>query len=170
MNGTFTRLPLAVDLPYRSSSLSLLAILPVGQTLANLERTLTAPSLAALAKALTPRSVDLRIPKLTLRTQTSLNATLEALGVRAAFSPSADFRGITTAVALQIALVEHAADLKLDEQGTVAAGATVIVGPTAVARPVTPPVSVDLDHPFLALLRDDRSGAVLFVAAVADPS
>jgi len=160
----------AVDLPYRASSLSLLAILPVGQTLASLERTLTAPSLAALTGTLTPRSVDLRIPKLALRTQTSLNATLEDLGVRAAFSPSADFRGITTAVALQIALVEHAAYLKLDEQGTVAAGATVIVGPTAVARPVSPPITVDLDRPFLALLRDDRSGAVLFVAAVADPS
>jgi serpin B len=160
---------IAVDLPYRSSSLSLLAVLPVAQTLTSLERSLTAPLLAELARALTPRSVDLLIPRFTLRTQTSLNAALEALGVRAAFLPSADFRGITTAVPLAIALVEHAAYLKLDEQGTVAAGATVIVGPTAVARPVSPAITIDLDHPFLVLLRDDRSGAVLFAGAVANP-
>jgi serine protease inhibitor len=30
-------------------------------------------------------------------------------------------------------------------------------------------VTVDVDHPYLLLLRDDRSGAVLFVARVADP-
>jgi serpin B len=73
-------------------------------------------------------------------------------------------------VPLRISIVEHAADLKVDEQGTVAAAATGIVGPTAIARPPGPPVTVDLDHPYLLLLRDDASGAILFVARVADPS
>jgi serine protease inhibitor len=160
----------AVDLPYRSSSLSLLAILPRGTSLAALQASLNAASLASLVAALRTREVNLLMPKLHLHTQTSLNGPLETLGMTDAFGPAADFRGITTQVPLQISLVEHAADLKVDEQGTVAAAATGIVGPTAIARPPGPQVSVDLDHPYLLLLRDDGSGAILFVARVADPS
>lgn len=160
----------AVDLPYRSSSLSLLAILPVGESIARFEATLTAAKLAALVSSLHARAVNLLMPKLQLRTQTSLDGPLEALGMTDAFSSSADFSGITKRVPLRISVVEHAADLKIDEQGTVAAAATGIVGPTAIARPPGPPVTVDLDRPYLLLLRDDAGGAILFVARVADPS
>ena len=161
----------AVDLPYAASTLSLLAILPVGESLGTLERGLTAPSLAHAREQPDARNaVNLRIPKLHLRTQASLNAPLQQLGMTDAFTPAADFSGITRAARLQIGLVEHAADLRLDEQGTVAAGATVVVGPTAIALPVGHPVTVNLDRPFLLLLREDTSGAILFVAQVADPT
>ena len=159
----------AVDLPYRSSSLSLLAILPVGESITRFDATLTAARLAALVGALHAHAVNLLMPKLHLHTHTLLNGPLEALGMTDAFSPSADFSGITARIPLRISIVEHAADLKVDEQGTVAAAATGIVGPTAIARPPGPPVTVDLDRPYLLLLRDDASGAILFVARVADP-
>jgi serpin B len=160
----------AVDLPYRSSTFSLLAILPTGEPLGRFEHTLTATSLASLVGSLHTRAVDLHMPKIDLRTQTALNTPLQTLGMTAAFGPSADFRGITTATPLQISLVEHAADLKVDEQGTVAAAATGIIGPTAIAQPRGSPVTVNLDRPYLLLLRDDASGAILFVARVADPA
>jgi serpin B len=160
----------AVDLPYRSSSLSLLAILPAGKSITRFEATLTAAKLAALVGSLRAHAVNLLMPKVHLRTQTLLNGPLEALGMTNAFAPSADFSGITARIPLRISIVEHAADLKVDEQGTVAAAATGIVGPTAIARPPGPPVTVDLDRPYLLLLRDDASGAILFVARVADPS
>jgi serpin B len=160
----------AVDLPYRSSSLSLLAILPTGESLTALQPTLNAATLSSLAAALRNRQVNLLMPKLHLHTQTSLNGPLQALGMTDAFGSAATFSGITTKVPLRISLVEHAADLKIDEQGTVAAAATGIVGPTAIALPTGPPVTVNLDHPYLLLLRDDASGAILFVARVADPS
>jgi serpin B len=160
----------AVELPYRSSSLSLLAILPVGRSLGQLDATLNATALASLTVSLQQRQVDLRMPKLHLHTQTALNDPLRALGMTAAFGPSADFGGIATGRALAISLVEHAADLRVDEQGTVAAAATGIVGPTAIALPQGPVVSVNLDRPYLLLLRDDTSGAILFVARVGDPS
>jgi serpin B len=159
----------AVDLPYHSSSLSLLALLPTGEPLTRFEPTLNAGTLASLVAGLRLRRVNLLMPKLHLHTQTSLNAPLETLGMKDAFSPAANFGAITTKVRLQISLVEHAADLKIDEQGTVAAAATGIVGPTAIALPTGPPVTVDLDRPYLLLLRDDTSGAILFVARVADP-
>jgi serpin B len=159
----------AVDLPYLSSSLSLLAILPRGRSLAHFDATFSASKLAALVGSLTQRSVNLELPKLKLSTQTSLNAPLAALGMTDAFSPAANFSAITQQRALNISLVEHAADLKLDEAGTVAAAATVIVGPTAVALPRQPTVTVTFNHPYLLLLRDDTDGAILFVAAVSNP-
>ena len=161
----------AVELPYAGSSLSLLAILPRGESLAAFEHTLSAGSLAQITGALDPaQRVDLRIPKLHLHTQTALDAPLEALGMRAAFGSGADFSAITHAARLRIGLVEHAADLRLDEAGTVAAGSTVVVAPTDAQPVPRHPISVDLDHPFLLLLRDDASGAVLFVAQVANPA
>jgi serpin B len=160
----------AVEVPYRSSSLSLLAILPTGESLTALQPSLNAATLSSLVTALRNRQVNLLMPKLHLHTQTSLNGPLQALGMTDAFGSAANFSAITTKVPLQISLVEHAADLKIDEQGTVAAAATGIVGPTAIALPTGPPVTVNLDHPYLLLLRDDGSGAILFVARVADPS
>jgi serpin B len=160
----------AIDLPYVSNSLSMLAILPRGVSLSAFDRRLTASSLAKLASSLGPRNVDLQMPKLKLSTQTSLNAPLRALGMTAAFGAQADFSALSTQRALNISLVEHAADLKIDEQGTVAAAATAIIGPTAVARPIGPTIELTLNHPYLLLLRDNASGAILFVARIANPS
>lgn len=160
----------AVELPYRSSSLALLAILPRGPSLPAFERSLTPAALAAIAGSLTPHTVTLAMPKLDLSTQTNLDQPLEALGMTDAFGPSADFSGITRQRALNIALVEHAAKLKVDEQGTVAAGATAILGPTAVERPPGGAVTLRLDRPYLLLLRDDRTGAILFIGRVEDPA
>ncbi|MGD0198008.1 MAG: serpin family protein [Solirubrobacteraceae bacterium] len=159
----------AVDLPYRSSTLSLLAILPHG-SLAGFEHSLNADTLAAVVTALKPHAVTLAMPKIDLSSQIDLDQPLELLGMRDAFGPAADFSALTRQRALNISLVEHAAVLKVDEQGTVAAGATAIVGPTAVERPPVGVVTVAFDHPFLLVLRDDASGTILFVARVADPS
>lgn len=159
----------AVDLPYRSSTLSLLAILPTGESLARFSTTFNAGALRSLVAALRLRRVNLRMPKIHLHTQTTLNAPLEALGIHDAFGAAANFSGITTQAPLQISLVEHAADLEIDEQGTVAAAATGIVGPTAIAMPPGLPVTMNLDRPYLLLLREDSSGAILFVARVANP-
>jgi serpin B len=160
----------AVDLPYQASSLSLLAILPTGESLGRFSSTFDASALRSLVSSLRLRRVNLRMPKIHLHTQTALNAPLEALGMRDAFGATANFSGITTQAPLQISLVEHAADLKVDEQGTVAAAATGIVGPTAIALPPGLPVTIDLDRPYLLLLREDSSGAILFVARVVNPA
>jgi serpin B len=160
----------AIELPYVSNSLSMLAILPQGVSLTAFDQRLTAASVAKIAGSLGPRNVDLLMPKLKLATQAALNTPLRALGMTDAFGSNADFRALTTQRALNISLVEHAADLKIDEQGTVAAAATAIIGPTAIARPVGPTIEMTLNHPYLLLLRDDVSGAILFVARVANPS
>jgi serpin B len=159
----------AIDLPYLGSDLGMLLVMPRGGTLARFEAGLTAAQLGAIAQALAPRRVKLSMPRFELVAHRSLNEALSALGMPVAFSDSADFSGITAQEPLKIATVEHGADLKVTEQGTVAAAATGIVAePTAAAPSAT--MRVTLDHPFLLFLRDERSGAILFAGRVADPT
>jgi serpin B len=159
----------AVDLPYRYSTLSMLLVLPSPGTLGRFERSLTVGSLAAVTGALKPTLVDLRMPRFHLIADTELSRTLAALGMPVAFSDRADFSGITAQTPLAISAVEHGADLKVDEAGTVAAAATgIALAPTAVAPGQITQLS--LDHPFLLFLRDDQSGAILFAGRVSDPT
>jgi serpin B len=159
----------AVDLPYLNSSLSMLAVLPKPGTIAGFEHHLTPASFGHLADSLSTRLVNLQMPKLRLRLHTDLVGALASLGMPTAFTDQADFSGITRAASLKIAAVEHGADLKVDEAGTVAAAATgVSLMPTSA--PAGPAVDVTLNHPYLLFLRDDSTGTILFAARVDDPT
>ncbi len=158
----------AIELPYADSSLSMLVVMPSEGTLTRFERRLTPAALNRIAGSLRKSGVALRMPRLTLRLHTSLNSTLEALGMPDAFGPSADFSGITHATSLQIQDVEHGAYMRVDEAGTVAAAATGIsVLPTAILAPT---VQLTVNRPFLLFLRDDATGAILFAGRVVNPA
>jgi len=159
----------AVDLPYRDSRLSMLAVMPTLGTLTAFERHLTPAGLARLAARLRSRQVDLSLPRLRLALRADLIPALSALGMPVAFTDGADFAAISRAAALKIAAVQHGAVLRVDEAGTVAAAATGI-SLTPTAEPIAPAIRLALNHPFLVFLRDDRTGAVLFAARVIDPA
>lgn len=123
---------------------------------------------AATAVSSTNRLLVVTMPRLDLFTRAQLNPVLAAVGMPLAFSRQADFSGITKQVSLQIHAVEHSAELRVDEAGTVAAAATGIsIVPTLAVRPAARLV---LDHPFLAFIRDRDTGAIAFAARVTDPS
>jgi serine protease inhibitor len=114
--------------------------------------------------------VILSLPRFHLNTQVELTDVLKGLGMPTAFSDAANFSRITTAVGLKIGFVKHVADFTVDEEGTVAAAATVvgIVKTSGPGRPVDA-VRFNANRPFLFFLRDDQTGAVLFAGRVADP-
>jgi serpin B len=60
--------------------------------------------------------------------------------------------------------VVHKAFVTVNEVGTEAAGATAVV-----INDASEPPSFRADHPFLFLIRDNRSGSILFLGRVADP-
>jgi serpin B len=161
----------AVDLPYRASTLSLLVVLPRGKSIGALQRQLGAQGLTRVARHLSPRPVILSLPRFHLNTQTSLNSALESLGMTAAFSDAADFSRVTTSTPLKIGFVQHAADFTVDEEGTVAAAATVvgIELSSGLARPLNA-VTFNANRPFLFFLRDRRTGAVLFAGRLTNPN
>ncbi len=161
----------AVALPYRSSTLSLLVVLPVRQQLGALQHRLDGGSLARIARGLSARPVILSLPRFHLNTDIELTSALKELGMPTAFSEDANFSRITSAAHLKIAFVKHVADFIVDEEGTVAAAATV-VGMTVTSAPRHPrdAITFKANRPFLFFLRDDRTGAVLFAGRVTNPS
>jgi serpin B len=157
----------AVELPYDGRELSMVILLPDREGFASFEESLDGERLQAIVEALTVRQVDLTMPQFEFDARFSLNKALQALGMPAAFSGGADFSGMTGSKDLFISDVLHKAFVSVDEEGTEAAAATAVVMKlSAVAEE---PVTVAVDHPFVFLIRDIQTGAILFVGRVVDP-
>ncbi|HEY4753327.1 MAG TPA: serpin family protein, partial [Candidatus Limnocylindrales bacterium] len=157
----------AVALPYVGQQLSMLVIVP--DNLVTFEQNLDGSTLAAISSGLSSHEVALSLPKFSTETKTELGDVLKKLGMPSAFSPdSADFSGMTTADKLFISAVVHQANIDVDESGTTASAATA-VGIMAAAAPADM-VTLTVDRPFLFALRDNVTGAVLFLGRIADPS
>jgi serpin B len=165
-----------LEMPYVNHDLAMTIVLPDAiDGLSAVEARLTPAALDAWTRAAAPVPVRLSLPRLKLAPQQSLSLrdTLSAMGMPLAFSASqADFTGISHPAAsgerLSLGGIFHKAFLTLDEKGTEAAAATAVVvldDPSAVG-----PVELKVDHPFLFFLRDTRTGLVLFMGRVADPS
>lgn len=159
----------ATALPYADSTLSLLVVLPVRQSLQSLERQLQPSALDRIVRGLSKRAVRVSLPRFHLQTQTLLNGALQALGMGRAFSESAEFPGITKAQALKIGEVAHAADFMVDEEGTLAAASTVGTVEPLDAEFYSHVAEFDADRPFLFFLRDARTGALLFAGRLVTP-
>lgn len=156
----------AVSLPYRGGRLAMTALLPPTATGGGCPA-LTAGVATGLERQLAhdPAVAGVDLPEVNLASQERLNGVLTKLGMGIAFSPQADFTGISPAAGY-LGTVEHAASLKVDAAGTVASAATgVSVMPTAMwGGPV-----VSFDRPYLMLITDTRTGEPLFLARVANP-
>ena len=164
-----------LDLPYAGGDISMLAILP-SQTssLTAVEKSLNPQALTRDESELTNTQVELGLPKFSLTSQFNLGGTLASMGMPSAFDPHrANFSGMIAAVPLHINKVIHEASISVDEQGTEASGATgVVMGvPTMVGIPIDspPPAVFDVDRPFDFVLRDDKTGSILFMGRVSDP-
>ncbi len=164
----------AIELPYKGEELSMVVLLPGKKDgLADLEKAMTASRLAGwiagLRGAPEAEKVLVYLPKFKVTAEFMLKDALAGLGMKDAFDPrAADFSGMNGAVHdLYISAVVHKAFVDVNEEGTEAAAATAVVMVTASAKP--PPPVFRADHPFVFLIRDNRSGSVLFMGRVANP-
>ena len=92
-----------VALPYRSSTLSLLVGLPVGQRLGSLQNRLDGRGLARIARNLSPEPVILSLPRFHLNTDAELTSALLRLGMSTAFSDAADLSRWTQSLSMPTA-------------------------------------------------------------------
>ncbi len=166
----------AVWLPYRGGQLGMVALLPPANAggcampAAKQLGTLTAGlaiSGAASGVASSSLAREIALPKVTMQEKASMQGLLTELGMGVAFTPAADFTGLSPQ-ACCIGLVEQAATLRVGEQGTVASAATAVgIAPSAIqAGP--PPVT--FDRPYLMLVTDATTGEPLIMARVTDPA
>jgi serpin B len=160
-----------LEMPYAGQELSMVVLLPKSiDGLPDLEKAISMERLAGLLSELPTCEVITFLPKFKLETSFALASTLEALGMKLAFSEQADFSGISGKEDLFISAVVHKAYVDVNEEGTEAAAATAAVCKAEVT-PGEPSIPVfRADHPFLFLIRDTRTGAILFLGRVEDPS
>ncbi len=161
----------AVELPYSNPDLTLTVIIPDPGQLAAVEAQLSDTFFDAALAAEQRAEVTLTLPKFSATTAAHLAAPLTTLGMGLAFSPAADFSGIDGGRDLYISDVVHQATVTVDEAGTEAAAATAVIVNTTGAVEVPPgtPVTLTIDRPFLVVLRDRPTGAVLFVGRIVTP-
>jgi serpin B len=139
--------------------------------LAAVEKTLTAGSLAERIGKLEGREVAVSLPRFKLTAGFELTGILATLGMTLPFSDRADFSGMNGGKEpLQISAVIHKAYVDVNEAGTEAAAATAVgIRAMAVLTP-KPPIPFRADHPFLFLIRDRRTGNLLFLGSLTQPS
>lgn len=110
---------------------------------------------------------SLGLPKFDLRFGAELSPALKSLGLTAPYAESG-LLGVANDPLLMVDQVIHQTNVAMNEEGTEAAAATVVLA-VATSAPLDPPVPVVLDRPFLYRIIDDQSGATLFVGQVLDP-
>ncbi|KAI0513757.1 hypothetical protein KFK09_009787 [Dendrobium nobile] len=109
------------------------------------------------------------VPKFKISFSFETTDVLSNLGLKSLFSWSAaDLSGMCLESArLCVSSIHHKAAIEVDEEGTVAAAATAV---TVMLMCYIPPVSFVADHPFMFVLREDVTGAILFFGHVGNPS
>jgi len=156
-----------LELPYDGKDLGMVLLLPDDPAgLPALEAGLTPEGLAGGLSALREEDdIYVALPRFRVGSMYELSDVLREMGMERAFSASADFSGMTEIANNFISFVVHKGWIEVNEEGTEAAAATAIgfertsVGASFVA-----------DHPFLFLIRDHVTGAILFLGRVTDPT
>jgi serpin B len=161
----------AVAAPYYGGDIEMLFVVPDAGSYDTVRAGFTSSVLDAIVAGRKQKDVLLTLPKFSLDSALPAVEALKALGIQTAFDPNrAEFPPLTSAVypRVYVSDVLHQATVAIDEKGTEASAATAIVaeGDTAIAAG---PTTITIDRPFLFLIRDNPTGAVLFVGQVVDP-
>jgi serine protease inhibitor len=156
-----------IDLPYGDSLFSMTVLLPKAETDINtFVAGLTDSKVQSWIDGMHAASeTELLLPKFTLEYEKTLNEMLKAMGMSIAFSSAADFSRINSGGGLEISEVKHKTFVEVNEEGTEAAAATSV----GIIR-TSVPTPIRVDRPFVFLIRERTSGAVLFIGKILDPS
>jgi serpin B len=163
---------------YRGGETEMVILLPKAGRLAAMEKKITHRGFAPWLKPL--RESDgcdtiVTLPKFKIEKRyEDVKDTLKAMGMEQPFEDDADFSAMKPVNLsssdpndwnLKISKVIHQVFVEVEEKGTEAAAATAIgmVVVTGSSRKPPPPKIFRADHPFLFLIRDHRTDAILFV-------
>lgn len=159
----------AVELPYVGGELAMVVLLPADGNFEAFAKALDAARLSVVLQGIQRNQVTLTLPKFKYESGVQLKDALSDLGMKEAFSRTADFSGMTGRKDLYVDEVYHKAFVAVDEKGTEAAAATAVVM-DLVSAPAQGPKEVRVDRPFIFLVRDVQTGSILFLGHVVNPA
>lgn len=163
----------AIRLPYAGEHFSMIVMapklgLPFPQFEKKLQDSLYASIVGELATT-APQPVDITLPKFSFSSSVELLDILELEGITTLrLREKTDLSGISPHAVdekLHISKIGHAAKIVVNENGTLAAGATTVVSAIISSRP-----SANFDRPMVFAIQDDASGMILFLGRLMDPS
>lgn len=158
----------AVDLPYGDGAFSMTVFLPYwGCNVDDLIGRLDADSVEDWLSCFSSDSGDIYLPRFRLEYALTLNRALTELGMGIAFTPAADFSKMYKSVGVWIDSVKHKTFLEVNEEGTEAAAVTVV---EMTYGPQPPGFWFRADRPFLFMIRENESQAILFVGKMVNPT
>jgi serine protease inhibitor len=167
-NETFS----AIELPYGKGNYNMMVLLPnEGKKVSDIVGQLNPENWEKWQNALKfTKSIDIRLPKFKIEYDIKLNDILQAMGMKLAFTSSADFSGINPARDLFISYVKHKTFVEVDEEGTEAAAVTIIGFETTSEQPVVQWIPFHCYSPFLFAITEKDTGAILFIGKVGNPA
>jgi serine protease inhibitor len=162
----------AISLPYGAGRASMYIFLPERRSsLRAFRRELTHKSWDTWLRHFRPAEGTIVLPRFKLAYEATLNDPLKALGMAIAFDQRrADFSGMIAdgKPSANIDQVKHKTFVEVNEEGTEAAAVTSI----GMIRTTMAPqrnFSMIVDRPFFCAIRDNQTGALLFIGAITDP-
>lgn len=160
-----------VRLPYLEERYALyVALPPEGTPAAELAAGLDAERWGRWLEAMEERQGEVRLPRMDVEGDHDLAPALRALGLERALDPEglAYDRILASGRPMGVVRVLHHGGLELDEKGTRAYAVAGFVLEEELL-PDEEPFTFVADRPFLAVLRDDDSGAILLAAVIRHP-
>jgi serpin B len=142
-------------------------LLPDNNNTASVMPLLTGTGYKDLTDKLYDKKVNLYLPRFKYSFKETLNDILSGMGMHIAFTDFADFSNISDR-SLLINSVTHQAYIETNEEGTEAAAATVVVVGFTMAGP-NDPILIEINRPFIYIIREITSNTILFMGKVADP-
>ena len=157
----------ALEMPYKGEELAMVILLPEPTSFDVYIKSLDIDVMDTIMDGLVPTSVNLTLPKFQLDLKVKVKDSLLSMGMVDPFG-NADFSGIDGTHELFIDDIYHQAFIEVDEAGTEAAAGSAVV----MTRKGMPVAEIDLvvDHPFIFFVKDNQTGAVLFLGYIIDPT
>jgi serpin B len=155
-----------IKLPYAGGRYSMTVVLPpYGWGIDNILPYVNGTAYKGAMQMLTKREVIFKMPKFKLETSLVLDKALKKMGIETAYTPAADFKGISAMGPLSLGTVKQKCYIDVTEKGTEAAAVTsaqvslTSLSPNPVAR-------MTVDRPFIFIISDSQTNNILFVGKV----
>ena len=155
-----------IRLPYEGGRYSMTVVLPpYGWSVDNILPYVNTTAYKGAMQMLSRQEVIFKMPKFMLETSLVLDKALKKMGIETAYTPAADFKGISATGPLTLGTVKQKCYIDVTEKGTEAAAVTSVqirltsVSPKPVAR-------MTVDRPFLFIISDSQTDNILFVGKV----
>lgn len=157
-----------IQLPYEGGRYSMyVALPPAGADLDKLIPHITEGAFTSALEMMSPKRVKLSLPKFKVETFMLLNKALQNMGIRTAFTPAADFRGIAEMGPLVLDQVKQKCYVEVAEKGTEAAAVTVAqIRLTSVRVNPEDMAVMTVDRPFVFMIADGYTGNILFAGKI----